>query len=310
MNCGYVMELRDIEYFAVIAEHGQLGRAAEALHLSQPALSKSLRRLEDALGVKLFRRAPRGMELTPEGSLLLLRVRELRVSLGSVAREIADVSQGRAGHIRVGMGPALPTKFMAAAFAEFMKAAPRTSIQTIVSDADEITPALRDGRLDVVVNLLHPRPPEGLVYAPLYDDEYVVCGSVRHRLSRQRDVSLDDLSEERWILSGPVLPTQQRLQQVFQHGGLAPPRIAFETRSPALRLQTAASSDLLLYISRHVIDEAVAAGAALRVIPVKELVWLRPVGVIRRKESYVPPAVGVLMKILETASRRMKVPGR
>jgi len=75
-------------------------------------------------------------------------------------------------------------------------------------------------------------------------------------------------------------------------------------------LQTAASSDLLLYISRHVIDEAVAAGAALRVIPVKELVWLRPVGVIRRKESYVPPAVGVLMKILETASRRMKVPGR
>ena len=57
MNCGYVMELRDIEYFAVIAEHGQLGRAAEALHLSQPALSKSLRRLEDALGVKLFRRA-------------------------------------------------------------------------------------------------------------------------------------------------------------------------------------------------------------------------------------------------------------
>ncbi len=310
MNCGYVMELRDIEYFAVIAEHRQLGRAAEALHLSQPALSKSLRRLEDALGVKLFRRAPRGMELTPEGSLLLLRVRELRVSLGSVAREIADVSQGRAGHIRVGMGPALPTKFMAAAFAEFMKAAPRTSIQTIVSDADEITPARRDGRLDVVVNLLHPRPPEGLVYAPLYDDEYVVCGSVRHRLSRQRDVSLDDLGEERWVLSGPVLPTQQRLQQVFQHGGLAPPRIVFESRSPALRLQTAASSDLLLYISRHVIDEAVAAGAALRIIPVKELVWLRPVGVIRRKESYVPPAVGVLMKILETASRRMKVPGR
>ena len=310
MNCGYAMELSDIEYFAVIAEHGQLGRAAEALHLSQPALSKSLRRLEDALGVKLFRRAPRGMELTPEGSLLLLRVRELRVSLGSVAREIADVSQGRAGHIRVGSGPVVPTQFLAAVFAEFLKAAPRTSIEAIVSDADEITPALRDGRLDVVVNLLHPRPPEGLVYTHLYDDEYVVCGSVRHRLSGQREVSLDDLSEERWVLSGPVLPTQQKLQQVFQHGGLAPPRIVFESRSPALRLQTAASSDLLLYISRHVIEEAVAAGTALRVIPVKELVWLRPVGVIRRKESYVPPAVGVLMKILETASRRMKVQGR
>ena len=54
------MELRDIEYFAVIAEHGHLGRAADALGLSQPALSKSLRRLEQALQVKLVKRTPKG----------------------------------------------------------------------------------------------------------------------------------------------------------------------------------------------------------------------------------------------------------
>ena len=69
-------------------------------------------------------------------------------------------------------------------------------------------------------------------------------------------------------------------------------RVLFSNSFAGTELRTAASSDLLLYISRHVIEEAVAAGAALRVIPVKELVWLRPVGVIRRKESYVPPAVG------------------
>ena len=58
------MELRDIEYFAVIAEHGHLGRASEALGLSQPALSKSLRRLEEAVEARLFNRTPKGMELT------------------------------------------------------------------------------------------------------------------------------------------------------------------------------------------------------------------------------------------------------
>ena len=68
MNCGYVMELRDLEYFAVVAEHGNLGRAAELLGLSQPALSKSIARLEDAMEVKLFRRTAKGMDLTAEGS--------------------------------------------------------------------------------------------------------------------------------------------------------------------------------------------------------------------------------------------------
>ena len=60
------MELRDIEYFAVAAEHRHLGRAAAALGLSQPALSKSLRRLENALQAKLVKRTPKGIDLTPE----------------------------------------------------------------------------------------------------------------------------------------------------------------------------------------------------------------------------------------------------
>src|SRR5436190_21104177 len=98
------MELRDIEYFAVVAQHGHLGRAAEALGLSQPAVSKSLRRLEQALGVKLVKRTPKGVEVTAEGSVLLLRMRGLRLSLQDVAREVADVSQGRVGHLHIGVG--------------------------------------------------------------------------------------------------------------------------------------------------------------------------------------------------------------
>ena len=97
MNGGDVMELRDLECFVVVAEQGNLGRAAEQLRLSQPALSKSLKRLEDALEVRLFRRSANGMELTAEGSLLLSRARELRDSLRNVAREVSDVSRGTPG---------------------------------------------------------------------------------------------------------------------------------------------------------------------------------------------------------------------
>jgi DNA-binding transcriptional LysR family regulator len=115
------MELRDLEYFAVIAEHGHLGRAAAALRLSPPALSKSLRRLELVLGVRLVSRTPKGVDLTAEGCSLLLRMRELRLSLQSIAREIADVSEGRAGHLRVGVGLPVAQDLLANAFATLLK---------------------------------------------------------------------------------------------------------------------------------------------------------------------------------------------
>src|SRR4051794_27390345 len=107
------MELRDIEYFAVVAEHGHLGRAAAALGLSQPALSKSLRRLELALQAKVVTRTPKGVEITAEGSALLARARELQLSLRSIGREIADLSAGRVGHVRVGVGFPLAEQFSA-----------------------------------------------------------------------------------------------------------------------------------------------------------------------------------------------------
>src|ERR1051325_969199 len=135
------MELRDIEYFAVIAEHGHLGRAAVALKLSQPALSKSLRRLEHALQAKLVRKIPKGVELTAEGLVLVTRARELRLSLQSVAREVADVAQGRVGQVRIGVGFPRPERLLAAAFAAMLKDAPRASLIVTASDNDVMVPA-------------------------------------------------------------------------------------------------------------------------------------------------------------------------
>src|SRR5215510_13545130 len=98
------MELRDIEYFAVIAEHRHLGRAADALGLTHPALSKSLRRLERATNAKLVQRTARGVDVTAEGHALLAHIRGLRISLADVMREIAALSEGHAGHLRIGSG--------------------------------------------------------------------------------------------------------------------------------------------------------------------------------------------------------------
>ncbi len=145
------MELRDIEYFAVVAEHGHLGRAAEALGLSTPALSKSLRRLEKAMQAKLVARTPKGVELTAEGNALLSHVRPLRLSLQDVARKVADLSQGRSGHLRFGsiQGPA--DYLVPAAYVAFLKDAPNVTVTITVANGPTLLPALRNGELDLIL---------------------------------------------------------------------------------------------------------------------------------------------------------------
>ena len=302
------MELRDIEYFAVVAEQMHLGRAAAILGLSQPALSKSLRRLELSLQVRLVRRTPKGIELTEEGSALLMRVQELRLAFQSVAREIADVSQGSVGHLRIGAGAAVSQHFLSASFAALLEQVPRARLKVVISDNDVMIPALRNGELDLIVNYVIPPLPEGLVSEHLFDDNQVVCASTKHRLAGKNRLTIADLEQEQWALSDPALESSVWLQRRFRDGGLRPIRIALESRSVALRLRTVASSKLLTFASRDAIEFAKSSGLRLAALDVRELARTSQIGAIFRKEAYLPPIVGRFIDILRSLAVNKGVP--
>ena len=297
------MELRDIEYFAVLAEHGHFGRAAAALGITQPALSKSLRRLETVLEVKLVQRTAKGVELTTEGSALRLRVNELRLSLQSVTREIKEIADGRVGSLRVGVGGAISEDLLSSAFARLRQEAPRTKLDVIVSDNDEMVPALRRGELDLIVNYM-PIQAEGLVCEHLCHDDYVVCASVGHRLNGRKRVELRDLLGERWAWAEPSLGSQQKLRGTFRDAGLPPPDVGLECRSTALRLRSVAKSDLLDFTSLAVIRQV--ARVDITVLPIKELIWRRSVCLLQLKGAYAPRALQRLMDILRSISKEME----
>lgn len=295
------MQLRDIEYFAVVAEHGNVRRASESLGLSPPALSKSLHRLENSMQAKLVERTPKGVALTPVGIALLAQVQRIRLTLDDVAREAADLTQGRAGHLRVGASQA-DSELLPAAFAEMLKEESKLTIEVVVSDNDVMLPQLRKGELDVILNSLPARAPEGLDYEHLYDDGWVVCAAAHHRLAKAKRVGLTDLAQERWALSGLNHRAPQMLQRVFEEAGLPPPRVAIEARSGRLRLQTCAQTDLLGLMTKQVLQPA-SARYRLKVIPVKELALHRPVYAIYRREAYLSPAARRLIKILKSRPR-------
>jgi len=139
------------------------------------------------------------------------------------------------------------------------------------------------------------KSPAGLTYIPLCENECVVFCAANHRLAARTHVPFSELSKERWALGEPGLPTQQRLHEVFRDNGLEPPRVALESRLLSLRLEAVANSDLLTYTSRAVVRRF---GAEHQVLPVQELRWMQPVGVVHREEPYLSPAVRRFIEIL------------
>jgi DNA-binding transcriptional LysR family regulator len=297
------LALRDIEYFVAIAERGNVGRAAESLGLSQPALSKSLRRLEVSMQTKLVKKVPKGVELTAVGSAFLAHVRRIRLSLDDVAHEVADLTQGRAGQVRVGTNQHAIDHVLPAMCGALLKDAPKLKLKVTVGSNDVLVPALRNGQLDLIISGI-PMSPEGdLVQVQLSDDEFVVYASANHRLAKLKRVTIADLSRERWALLPDVLATQW-LRRTLEDNGLPPPEIALETSSEALRLHAVASSELLGFTSRISVLEA-APRLRLVVLHVKELTWRRPLGARYRKDAYLSPAARRFIELLIVTAKKI-----
>ena len=298
------MNLRDVQYFAIVAEHKHLGRAAEALGLSQPALSMSLRRLERYMQTKLVKRTPKGVELTVSGEAVFAHARRLRLSVDDISREVADLSLGRAGHLRIGTGPGFAFDLLPAACKALTRNAPKVTLKVVVIGRGDSLVDLRAGKLDLVIAAIRPADDVDLVQEHLYDDESAVYASVNHRLAKRKHVTLADLTDERWALTTDDTPTWNRVQQAFEANGLPRPRVSIETSSIALRLPLIASSDLLGYSSRPVIRRA-APHLRFTELKLKELAYRRRVGVVYRKDAYLSPAARRFIEILKATAKEI-----
>ncbi|MGH8648837.1 MAG: LysR family transcriptional regulator, partial [Burkholderiales bacterium] len=200
------MELRDIEYFIAVAERGHVGRAAESLGLSQPALSKSLRRLEASMDTKLVKRTPKGVELTAVGTAYYSHVRRLRLSLDDIAHEVEDLTKGRAGHVQVGVSSPAVDYLLSPAVGSLLNSTPKVTLKVIVGPHDVLMPALRNGQVDLIVSGVVSPVEQGFIDVHLCDDEYFVYASTSHKLAGRKRVTLPDIAAERWAMSSDAPP--------------------------------------------------------------------------------------------------------
>ncbi|MBI3041871.1 MAG: LysR family transcriptional regulator [Betaproteobacteria bacterium] len=298
------MNERDLDYFAVVAEHGHLGRASEALGLTQPALSMSLRRLEKSMQAKLVKGTPKGVELTAVGRALQSHLQRLRLVRQDVYREIADLGQGRAGDVSISTQVGVTEDLVALSSAVLLNEAPKIALKVAVTSLETMVLALRNGDLDFIVSSSPSVPADDLAHEHLHEDEFVVIASTAHRLAGRRRVTLAEVASERWVRPGASGPSWDAFTHAFERGGVGLPQFTMTSNSSVVRRRVIAYAGFLGQSTRRAVRQ-IGRSLPLTVLPIKELTIPRSVMVTYRRDAYLSPAARRFIEILKTTAREI-----
>ena len=291
------MEIRDLEYFRVVAQHGHFGRAANKLGLTQPALSKSVARLEAAVGARLLERTPRGVVLTQVGAALIARATHIHSVIDGALREAKDLSSGVSGHLRIGTVPTAGEHLLPSVCVELLRGSPRLFIQVVVGHSDVLLAALGRGELDLVYGSFPEPRVAGMTYESLGKDVMTVFVRKRHALARGRQIDLTQLADVHWALPNASVTSRQTLQRVLHARRMPAPEVALESNSTQVLLAAVARSDLVGYLPTGVV-RASGVTRELALLDVAPLRIERSLGVISRPGAYLPPVAARLMNAL------------
>lgn len=290
------MDLRDLQYFEVIAELEHMGRAAERLHRTQPALTSCVRRLEEACGATLFEKTGRGIKLTAAGHALRGWAQRTRLDVESARREIGDIGRGLAGHVRLGIVPTAAQFLLPPVARDLIAEAPEVTLKTHVGLVDVLTPQLRAGDIDLMVGT-EGATERGLTSQLLAEDVIVVAASASHAVFARSRPALKDLTAWRWVLQPPGAPTRDWLDQTFDRHNLPRPVVQVESTMLLMLPTLIGETGLLSFISRlHL--QAGRSGAALREVAIPAATMRRRLVATWRDSGYVSPATRRLIALL------------
>lgn len=291
------VRLDDIDYFLAVAKHGQARRAAAALGVSQPAVTKGLQRLEKELGFPLFERSTRGMQLTPVAEQFRQRTQALRASLGDAIKEAADLHLGAMGLLRVGVSPLYAQRLFVPACLQLHQQRPAARMRVMINLNDALLAALRLGDLDLSINALPRVLPDDVDAVPLMNDDLCMVVRSGHPLLARRRLRLTDLVAAQWMLPGPGVSGRRTVEGRLSEAGLPPPRVVIEVSTTAVQIsRLLAKSDLVALMSETSL--AGPEGEGLEVLPFAEARFTRAIGAMTRKGAGLPPLAQRFLDVL------------
>ena len=289
------MNRNHLALFHAVAQAGGISRGAERLHVSQPAVSKQIKELEDALGIRLLERLPRGSRLTDGGKLLAQYVQRMAVVEEETARAIEEFRGLKRGRLAVGASTTIGAYLLPQVFGEFHRQHPDIELELEIANTETIQNQLMEGSIEVGLT-------EGLMEAEhldsevFHEDELVAIAPRGHPLLKQKRVTVRELCREPFILREEGSGTRAVVERALSKRGVAAKPVLSLASPEAIKRAVIAGVGVAI-VSRLAIGCELQIGS-LVVIPVNDLVIRRPLHLQKLQSKSPSPAVSQFLKLL------------
>jgi DNA-binding transcriptional LysR family regulator len=297
------LKTRQLLLLIALDDERNIHRAASALCMTQPAASKQLKDLEDALGVSLFHRHPRGMAPTLYGETMVRHARMALASLSAAHDDVLALKSGLSGQVEVGviMTPAM--SLLPQAISRIKSQSPRLRIGVHLETSRVLLGMLQRGSLDFMLGrILEDKLADGLRYEELAIEPVCAVARLGHPLRQRQDLKLAELAQQPWIVPPPGSVLRHRWELMFRRAALEPPANVVDTT--ALLLITAL---LQQTESLHVMPVEVARYYAslnvLAILPIDLPCHMDAFGIVSREDHLMSPGAQQLLHQVRQVAR-------
>ena len=288
------LTLQQLEAFLQVATTCNFRLAAEALHVSQPALSRTVRMAEQALKTRLFDRDTRHVEITPAGRELLPIARRILDEFDSAFSELAQFLEGRSGQVTMAALPSVGVALVPAAIAAFRARQPEVAFNLSEAPAEPLLNAVNEGLVDFAITV-EPAPDRRLRYTHLFDDPFVLVCRRGDPLASHASASWSVFADHPFLASAFQSSIRPVTNAVFLQKGLQI-RPAFEYPSVAAGGAMVAQGLGIMALPRLAL-QLIPTGA-LAVVPLQRPVIARRIGVVTRIGRSLSPVCSAFIESL------------
>jgi LysR family pca operon transcriptional activator len=296
------IRFRHLQCFLTIAQLRGVGAAANALSITQPALSKTLRELEDALGAKLFERDKKGMLLTRTGETFL---QHAAASVASLREGIDSIRQSQIAsglEVRIGVLPNVAASLAPQAVQRFKQQSANTAVRVVTGDNARLLDQLRIGELDLVVGrLAQPEYMVGLTFEHLFSEPLTVVVRRHHPLTRATRFKLQVIADYPCVMPYHGTIIRQEIERFLLAQGVHQPTDLVETTSVDFAHAYVQQSDAIWFVPRGYMASAVAQ-KFLSELPLDTRALEGPVGITIRADTKRTPAAQQMIDVLRVTA--------
>src|SRR3569832_798353 len=288
--------LSDLRAFVTVGEQRSFAAAAKTLHLSQPALSRRISHLEEMLGVRLFDRTTRSVQLTLLGERFMGEVRGVIENMDRSVASLLDAAHLESGDVTIGCVFSAVHHFLPAVIRTFREQHPRVLVRIIEEGADEVLAAVKQGEADFALNYIGMQDTE-VEFSALLKEPYVLACPADHRLARKRAVRWDELASHPLVRVSHASRNRLFIDQALAE--LPPlPRPVCEVRHVSTLIGLVENGLGLAVVPRLTLP---AKPSTVVAVKLEKPVVHRTIGLIRRTGRSLSPAAAAFAKLVTRA---------